>query len=110
MNGNAPGLSLLATRSDPMHTTRIQQWAVLASLGVFLPAVLTAAAPAPEADIRRDAIVTSVERVMPAVVNIATETLVEVRDPFSDVFQEFFGPYQRRRVQSSYSLGSGVII
>ena len=42
------------------------------------------------ADVRRDATVAAVERVMPAVVNIATETLVEVNDPREDLFREFF--------------------
>jgi S1-C subfamily serine protease len=48
---------------------------------------------------------------MPSVVNIATETLVAVRDPFEELLQEFWGPYYRRRPPAAqYSLGSGVII
>jgi S1-C subfamily serine protease len=62
-------------------------------------------------DIRRDATVAAVERVMPAVVNIATETLVEISDPREDLFREFFNPYYRRRAPNTqHSLGSGVII
>ena len=63
-------------------------------------------------DVRRDAVVTAVERAMPSVVNIATETLVSVRDPFEQFFQEFWTPYhqQQQRVRSQYNLGSGVII
>ncbi len=62
--------------------------------------------------IRRDAVVTAVERAMPSVVNIATETLVKVRDPFEQFFQEFWSPYhqQQQQVRSQYNLGSGVII
>ncbi|MBI3877620.1 MAG: trypsin-like peptidase domain-containing protein, partial [Verrucomicrobia bacterium] len=67
-----------------------------------------------EPDIRRDAVVEVVERVMPCVVNIGTETVVEVRDPFEQIFKDFFGPYSRGRSPgrqySQYSLGSGVII
>jgi serine protease Do len=60
---------------------------------------------------RRDAVVEVVERVMPSVVNIATEEIVEYRDPFEQMFREFWGPYYRRRpADTRYSLGSGVII
>ncbi|MCS7337375.1 MAG: trypsin-like peptidase domain-containing protein [Verrucomicrobiae bacterium] len=62
-------------------------------------------------DVRRDAVVAAVERVLPSVVNIGTETIVRVRDPFEEFFREFWGPYHRRLPpQSRYSLGSGVII
>ena len=62
-------------------------------------------------DIRRDATVMAVQKAMPAVVNIATETLVEVNDPREDLFREFFNPYYRRRAPNTqHSLGSGVII
>ena len=66
---------------------------------------------AAEADIRRDATVEAVERVMPSVVNIATEEIVEYSDPFEPMFREFWAPYYRRRQpDTQYSLGSGVII
>jgi len=69
------------------------------------------AAAAPEADIRRDATVEAVQRVMPSVVNIATEEVVPVRDSLDSLFREFFDPYYRRRQPNTqYSLGSGVII
>ncbi|MBG89845.1 MAG: hypothetical protein CMO80_23515 [Verrucomicrobiales bacterium] len=62
-------------------------------------------------DIRRTPTVNAISRVMPAVVNIATETIVQVRDPFGGLFREFFDPYYRRRPQNTtHSLGSGVII
>jgi S1-C subfamily serine protease len=64
-----------------------------------------------EPDVRRDPTVEAVERVMPCVVNIGTEEIVEYRDPFAEMFQEFWGPYYRRRPREArYSLGSGVII
>lgn len=65
----------------------------------------------PAADNRETPTVAAVRKVMPSVVNIATETIVEVRDPFSDLFGNFFG-YGRRGLpsQTTKSLGSGVII
>jgi S1-C subfamily serine protease len=69
------------------------------------------AATAPEMDIRRDATVAAVQEVMPSVVNIATETLVEYEDFYQRIFREFFGRSniapQRQRL---LSVGSGVII
>ena len=63
------------------------------------------------ADIRRDATVLAVEKVMPSVVNIATETIIHVRDPFEEFFRQFWDPYHRRQPPNSqYSLGSGVVI
>ncbi len=70
-----------------------------------------ALADAPETDVRRDATVTAVERVMPSVVNIATETMIQVRDPFEEMLRQFFDPYHRQQAPNSQlSLGSGVII
>lgn len=82
------------------------RWIV--NLAILPLALLAAAAPG---DVRRDAVVRAVEHVMPAVVNISTETVVEVRDPFEQMLREFWGPYYRRRAPDvEYSLGSGVII
>src|SRR5437867_1774263 len=64
-----------------------------------------------ETDVRRDATVEAVQRVMPAVVNVATETVIEVHDPIVQLFRDFFDPYYRRRAPNTqHSLGSGVII
>ena len=64
-----------------------------------------------EPDVRRDAAVVAVERVLPSIVNISTETVVQVRDPLEELFRDFFGPYYRRRPPDAQkSLGSGVII
>lgn len=69
------------------------------------------AASSPETDVRRDATVAAVEEVMPSVVNIATETIVEHEDFYQLIFREFFGRSniapQRQRL---LSVGSGVII
>ena len=51
---------------------------------------------AAETDIRRDATVMAVEKVMPSVVNIATETIIRVRDPIEEFFRQFWDPYHRQ--------------
>lgn len=78
----------------------------------FACALFSVSLLAVETDVRRDATVEAVRRVMPCVVNIGTENVVEYRDdPFENLFREFFDPYHRRRQQSNpFSLGSGVII
>jgi len=69
------------------------------------------AAAGADVDVRRDAAVEAVQRVMPSVVNIATEEVIPIRDPLENLFREFFDPYyRRRRPNTQYSLGSGVII
>lgn len=60
--------------------------------------------------IRRDQVVAAVEKVMPAVVNIATETIVRRNNPMDDFFSDFFGYQRMPRNFKSYSVGSGVII
>jgi serine protease Do len=62
-------------------------------------------------DVRRDAAVEAVQKVIPSVVNIATEEVVPVRDTLDNLFREFFDPYYRQRPPNmQYSLGSGVIV
>jgi S1-C subfamily serine protease len=59
-------------------------------------------------DIRRDAVVQVVEDVMPSVVNVATESIVESRDIYDEPWRRFYGYPSGPEVRSS--LGSGVII
>jgi serine protease Do len=56
-------------------------------------------------DIRRDAIVQVTEEVMPCVVNVRTESIVESRDLFDEMWRRYYGA---PKVESA--LGSGVII
>src|SRR5438034_11497231 len=64
-----------------------------------------------ETDARRDTTVEAIERIMPSVVNIGTETIVEYNDPFEQMLREYWGPYYRRRPpHAHYSMGSGVIV
>ena len=82
------------------------------AFSLFIIAFATVqAATSPEPDIRRDATVAAVEEVMPSVVNIATETIVEYEDFYQRLFRDFFGrgnfaPQRQRQL----SVGSGVII
>jgi len=78
-------------------------WFGLVLAGVLSNAVALRAEPAP--DVRRDATVEAVEQVMPCVVNIATKSVVPVRDQFEALYRQMF------RLPNSYiSLGSGVVI
>jgi S1-C subfamily serine protease len=95
---------------DKMRRPFCARIAALAAVAALLmPAVVVAQVP--EADVRRDATVAAVEKVMPCVVNIATETMINVRDPFDDMLRQFFNPYHRRQSPNAQlSLGSGVMI
>ncbi len=83
--------------------------AVLGLLLAFplIPGAGAAPNPATEPDPRRDATVAAIELVLPSVVNIATETIIEHHDFYEQLFRDFYG---EPRQQSNISLGSGVII
>ncbi len=94
-----------------------RNWIKICSVMVFCGwlagGIDVSGSPAPVSqseDVRRDAVVRAVEKVMPAVVNISTETVVQRRSPFDDLWRDFFGPYYGRKSEVRYSLGSGVII
>jgi S1-C subfamily serine protease len=85
----------------------------LSAANSAVAAVLLALLPlrAAEPDARRDATVEAVKKVLPSVVNIATEEVVPIRDPMENLFREFFDPYYRgRQPNTQFSLGSGVVI
>ena len=75
-------------------------------------AVSAMAADGPESDAARDPVVLAVQKVLPAVVNISTEQIVErpFNDPFDELFRQFFGQPRQPRIQGVQSLGSGVIV
>lgn len=87
----------------------------------FAVIVWTLCFPAAFSDraLRRTPVVDVVQRVLPSVVNIGTEKIVQVRyadpfqqlrrDLFDDLFREFFA-VPRESMQVRHSLGSGVII
>jgi serine protease Do len=80
-------------------------------LFILLSPLGGAALPAgAEADVRRDAAVIATEKVLPSVVNIATETVIEYHDWYDELLREFYGARSPVRQQKSVSLGSGVII
>ncbi len=66
----------------------------------------SAAAPA-EVDIRRDATVAAIERVIPSVVNIATAQLLRRNDPYEELLRRFYG---FKDDTQAGEVGSGVII
>jgi serine protease Do len=83
--------------------------AALATAAPFARAAVPTATP--PADVRRDATVEAIQRALPAVVNIRTETIVQRHDPFEQLFQSFWGARNRLpQTETTYSLGSGVII
>lgn len=59
-------------------------------------------------DVRRDATVAAVERVMPAVVNIASRTLINAETPYERMLRQYYG--YERQIQTNYNRGSGVVI
>ena len=64
-----------------------------------------------EPDVRRDATVIATEQVIPSVVNIATETVIEYHEWYDDLLRQFYGwPATPLRQEKSISLGSGVIV
>ena len=85
-------------------------WACLGAACVASAAAELPIAAPPASDVRRDAVVEAIERIMPSVVNIGTATIVESRDPYEDLLRDFFGYRQRRPAETEYSRGSGVII
>src|SRR3989440_1832689 len=86
-------------------------WLAAGRVLVCLACAVATSLNAAEPDIRRDATVQAVQRVMPCVVNVATEEVVPIRDPLENLFRDFFNPYYRNRPPNTqFSLGSGVII
>ncbi len=82
---------------------------LMTALALGFPA-LGADEPLPDA--AHDPVVLAVQKVVPAVVNISTERMVQRRfnDPFDDLFRQFFGQSRRPQAEGVQSLGSGVIV
>ena len=59
--------------------------------------------------LRRTAVVGAVEAALPSVVNISTQAVVRVSDPFAVEFERFFAQ-QADQVAKSTSVGSGIIV
>ena len=80
--------------------------------GLALAMGFLASPPLTGADsVRQTSVVKAVGKALPSVVNIRTETIQEVRDPFSELFSDFWNPYYRQpRQDVRRSLGSGVVI
>jgi serine protease Do len=92
---------------------RIRFSGVLLSLLLAVsPAWATIPEEEPDSSAARDPVVIAVQKVVPAVVNISTEHLARrtYRDPFEDLWRQFFGQPRRPDAEGSQSLGSGVIV
>ena len=90
------------------RTRRRLSWFGGVGLSLCLSGVAPATAAVATNDVRRDAAVAAIEHVNASVVNIATETIIEQRDWYEDLFRRFYGVPGRQ--QKSMNLGSGVII
>ena len=104
MNSHAARLSVLAMNEQKTNLGFRLALLLLGALG-FTSSSLTAA----EVDIRRDATVAAVERVLPCVVNIGTKTRRERRGMVYDWFRDNWAPYTQE-LPPQESAGSGVII
>lgn len=100
-----------------LHTIFQKPFRPAALLGAAAACALSihgvSGAPAEFPDIRRTPVVEAIDRAMPSVVNIATEELVAIRDPFESMLREYFDPYHRQSPPGqrvNKNLGSGVII
>lgn len=85
----------------------------LSALAAFLGAGLSSqgAATAREmSDLRHDATVAAVEKVLPSVVNVATATVVQYPDFYDRLLREFYGWGNSLPREKLNSIGSGVII
>jgi S1-C subfamily serine protease len=86
--------------------------ALLGLLVLSAAARAAASAEEPSPDAARDPVVLAVQKVLPSVVNISTERIVErqFNDPFDELFRQFFGQPRHSQGQGVQSLGSGVIV
>ena len=105
--------AIARTRSPAREARALPRHAICALAGPLMLAM--SASCFAQADPASEPAVLAVAKVLPAVVNINTERVVRrtVRDPFEDVYAQFFG-YNRVRPrqirQTLQSLGSGFII
>lgn len=115
---NAPGASFACYNTVNRTCCQLHKAAAprllrvgLLSFSSFAFALCALAATPAEPDVRRDAAVIATEQVLPSVVNIATETVVEYHEWYDELLRQFYGwPRTPVRQQKSISLGSGVII
>ncbi len=80
-------------------------------IGRALIAAVLLGAPlrAAELDLRRDSAVEVIERVIPAVVNISSRTVIQRKGYYYDWWRENWAPFSQE-LPPEYSAGSGVII
>ena len=98
-------------RNDFHRPTRLTRWILGAALACTSIAAVAGLPPAIDGE-ALPSLAPMLERVTPAVVNIASKTRVAVRNPYFDdpVFRRFFGVPNMPRERVQQSLGSGVIV
>src|ERR1700722_881261 len=105
-----PGRVMNGFQACPVRTMYMERvlsshWRLARAAVVGILAWSVLATSQGQSDIRRDTIVQVTDEVMPCVVNVRTESVVESRDPFEEIWRRYYGA---PKVQSA--LGSGVII
>jgi len=114
----APPLQRMRSNGQAFKPARETRARPRGAIGALVVALLYSANPTlffAQADPASEPAVLAVAKVLPAVVNINSERVVKrtVRDPFDEVYSQFFG-YNRFRPrevrQTLQSLGSGFII
>jgi len=100
------------SRFNVLTLQRFNAWLIAVwSFGSSFPGTASLASFGAEPDVRRDATVIATEQVIPSVVNIATETVIEYHEWYDDLLRQFYGwPNTPVRQEKSISLGSGVIV
>ena len=99
----------MSVKVNPMIgvNSRCAMWTLAVCLSV---GTHSRPAAAIEADVRRDATVEVVEKVMPSVVNIAIATIKERDDAYYRMMRDFYRDLWPKQQLQSFSVGSGVII
>ena len=99
-----------------MQNSRCVFWSRALFLGLILWGLIVTPATAYDTNNRRTPIVTAIEQVGPAVVNIFTEEAPrQTENPFrgfmaDHLFEKYFEDFYQQKESDRRSLGSGVII
>ena len=85
---------------------------VVEFVGICMILLLSETVKGEEVSQRYTPAVKAVKKVLPWVVNIGTEEMIQVKDPYNLYFNNFFQEYYRRQqlVKRYFPLGSGIII
>ncbi len=79
-------------------------------LAAALLSGLASAASDPASQARLTPSVRAVSKVLSCVVNVGTERVLRVSDPFEDFFNEYFGGHSSQYYRETIPLGSGILV